>query len=79
MIKMRVAGTVVGTALLAVLLAACDGMGGGPGGDAQASGAGPKVDQAFVAEQQAWRNQRVEDLLRPDPEPAPEERTERRA
>ena len=66
MIKMRVAGTVVGTALLAVLLAACDGMGGGPGGDAQASGAGPKVDQAFVAEQQAWRNQRVEDLLRPD-------------
>nr|WP_236685969.1 DUF1684 domain-containing protein [Pseudoxanthomonas suwonensis] len=45
------------------LLAGCDG--GTDGGDAQKAAA-PKVDQAFVAEQQAWRNQRVEDLLRPD-------------
>jgi len=54
----KFAGIAVGMALLA-------GCGGSGGGDADKAAA-PKVDQAFMAQQQAWRNERVEDLLRPD-------------
>ncbi|GAB3513707.1 DUF1684 domain-containing protein [Pseudoxanthomonas daejeonensis] len=59
----RVAGIAMGMASLAGMLVACGGLGGG-GEEKKASA--PKVDQAFMAEQQAWRNQRLEDLLRPD-------------
>ena len=55
-------GVAMGMAMLTAVLAGCGGSGGGDA-DRQAA---PKVDQAFMAEQQAWRNQRVEDLLRPD-------------
>lgn len=50
-------------AAMAVLAAvgACGGNGGEP-----APAPAPQVDAAFVAEQQAWRDQRREDLLRPD-------------
>ncbi|WP_372012894.1 DUF1684 domain-containing protein [Pseudoxanthomonas sp. 10H] len=60
----RAAGIAMGMALLAATLAACGGMGGADPADK--AGATPRVDQAFVAEQQAWRNQRLEELLRPD-------------
>lgn len=60
----RVAGTTMGMVLLAGLFVACGGA--GKSSDAETSEAASKVAQAFVAEQQAWRNQRVEDLLRPD-------------
>ncbi len=57
---MRRFGRAVGTALLAgVLLGACDGN----GGDDRTK---TIVDPAFLAEEQAWRNQRLDDLLRPD-------------
>ena len=61
--KMRFAGVAMGLALLSMasMLAGCDK----GGGDGQGSDKA-KVDQAFVAEQQAWRVRRVEDLLRPD-------------
>lgn len=60
---MKSAGIAMGMALLAgvSLLAGC---GEGGGGAERADKV--KVDPAFVAEQQAWRIRRVEDLLRPD-------------
>ena len=59
----RVAGATMGMVLLAGLLVACGGSGGGDDAKTEAA---PRVDQAFVAGQQAWRDQRKEDLLRPD-------------
>lgn len=56
----RIAGLAMGMALLA----ACGGLGGG--NEAAETAAGPKIDQAFVAEAQAWRTQRAEELLQPD-------------
>ena len=58
MTGLRVAAAAMGLALLA-------GCGMGGSGDA-GKAAAPKLDQAFVAGQQAWRNQRVEALLQPD-------------
>jgi uncharacterized protein (DUF1684 family) len=61
--KVRFSGIAMGVAMLAAawLPAGC---GRGDGGAQDAGKA--KVDQAFVAEQQAWRIRRVEDLLRAD-------------
>ena len=58
--KMKWAGIAMGMALLA-------GCGGGTdaGGDVAKAGA-TKADPAFLAEQEAWRNQRLEALLQPD-------------
>lgn len=72
MTKMRIAGIAMGVALLAALvaLAMCRGLIGGNESERAAAdarkAAASSVNQAFVAEQQAWRNQRVEELLRPD-------------
>ncbi|KAF1688130.1 hypothetical protein B1992_01560 [Pseudoxanthomonas broegbernensis] len=57
---MRTAGIAMGMALLAALAACGRGQ-----GDASASAA-PRIDPAFAAGQQAWRDQRREELLRPD-------------
>jgi uncharacterized protein (DUF1684 family) len=61
------AGLVMGMALLAgvSLLAGCGSDAGGDGAEARKAAA-RKVDPTFLADQQAWRNDRLEALLRPD-------------
>jgi uncharacterized protein (DUF1684 family) len=61
--KMKWAGIAVGMALLA----GCGGTGPGTGAVGDAAKADvAKADATFLAEQEAWRNQRLETLLRPD-------------